>query len=131
MLFPVCIHKDADSSYGVTIPDIPGCFTAGDTLDEAIGNVQEAIECHLEGEDMPAPVPSNLAELLHDPVCDGGTWVMVDVDLGFLEKNYKRVNISLSVHDLKSIDRYAKNRKMSRSAFLARAARKIIKENSL
>lgn len=32
MRFPVVIHKDTDSDYGVTIPDLPGCFSAGTTL---------------------------------------------------------------------------------------------------
>ena len=36
MRFPIVIHKDAGSAYGVTVPDLPGCFSAGDTLEEAI-----------------------------------------------------------------------------------------------
>ena len=32
MLIPVAIHKDTDSLYGVTVPDIPGCFSAGETI---------------------------------------------------------------------------------------------------
>src|SRR5688500_17619958 len=49
MTFLVAIHKDPDSSYGVSVPDLPGCITAGDTLDEALVMAQEAIELHLEG----------------------------------------------------------------------------------
>jgi predicted RNase H-like HicB family nuclease len=49
MRFPVVIHKDADSDYGVTVPDLPGCFSAGDTIDDALTNAVEAIECHIEG----------------------------------------------------------------------------------
>ncbi|MBN0609850.1 type II toxin-antitoxin system HicB family antitoxin, partial [Pseudomonas aeruginosa] len=29
MKFPVVLHKDPDSDYGVTVPDVPGCFSAG------------------------------------------------------------------------------------------------------
>jgi predicted RNase H-like HicB family nuclease len=36
MRYPVVIHKDLDSDYGVTVPDLPGCFSAGTTLDEAL-----------------------------------------------------------------------------------------------
>ena len=34
MRFPAVIHKDEETGYGVTVPDLPGCFSAGDT-DEA------------------------------------------------------------------------------------------------
>jgi predicted RNase H-like HicB family nuclease len=60
MRYPIYIHKDPDSAYGVTVPDVPGCFSAGDTMEEAILNATEAIECHIEGllvdgEDYPTP----------------------------------------------------------------------------
>jgi predicted RNase H-like HicB family nuclease len=49
MRFPVVIHKDPDSDYGVTVPDLPGCFSAGESLDDALAQAVEAIELHLEG----------------------------------------------------------------------------------
>jgi predicted RNase H-like HicB family nuclease len=49
MQYPIFIHKDEDSAYGVIVPDLPGCFSAGDTIEEAIQNAKEAIECHIEG----------------------------------------------------------------------------------
>ena len=49
MRYPVVIHKDPASDYGVTVPDLPGCFSAGETIDEALSEVVEAIEIHLEG----------------------------------------------------------------------------------
>ena len=49
MRYPIVIHKDPDSDYGVTVPDLPGCFSGGETMDEAIENAVEAIECHIEG----------------------------------------------------------------------------------
>lgn len=48
MKYPIAIHKDIDSCYGVTVPDVPGCFSAGETLDEAMNNVQEAISLNLK-----------------------------------------------------------------------------------
>ena len=48
MKYPVAIHKDQDSCFGVSVPDIPGCFSAGETIDEALSNTQEAISDHLE-----------------------------------------------------------------------------------
>lgn len=37
------IHKDTDSCYGVSFPDVPGVFTAGDTIDEAIRNAADVL----------------------------------------------------------------------------------------
>jgi antitoxin HicB len=55
------IHKDADSCYGVSFPDVPGIFTAGDTIDEAIRKAAEVLEFaaadwqELDGSKFPAP----------------------------------------------------------------------------
>jgi len=55
------IHKDADSCYGVSFPDVPGVFTAGDTIDEAIRKAGEVLEfaaadwSDLNGDRFPAP----------------------------------------------------------------------------
>lgn len=55
------IHKDDDSSYGVSFPDVPGVFTAGDTIDEAMQKAAEVLEfaaedwADLEGKVFPAP----------------------------------------------------------------------------
>ncbi|MDE0399768.1 MAG: type II toxin-antitoxin system HicB family antitoxin [Candidatus Poribacteria bacterium] len=58
--YPLVIHKDTDSTYGVTIPDLPGCFTAGDTLEDALNQAREAVELHMEcllldGDPIPEP----------------------------------------------------------------------------
>ena len=56
------VHKEPDSDYGVSFPDLPGCITAGGTLEEAREMAAEALALHLEGMarsgmDIPAPVP--------------------------------------------------------------------------
>ena len=48
------------TAYGVVVPDLPGCFSAGDTLEEAFDNAREAIDAHCEvlaedGQDVPLP----------------------------------------------------------------------------
>ena len=45
MRYPVVVHKDPNSDYGVTVPDLPGCFSAGETMDEAL---QESFGIGLE-----------------------------------------------------------------------------------
>ncbi len=66
MLYPIAIEPGDDvHAFGVVVPDIPGCFSAGDTLDEAIANAREAIELHLEGvaeDDADIPVAGTVAQ---------------------------------------------------------------------
>ncbi len=66
MRFPIVVHKDAGSGYGVTVPDLPGCFSAGGTLDEVIESAREAIACHIEGLLMDGePVPARASLEAH------------------------------------------------------------------
>jgi antitoxin HicB len=64
------IHKDGDSCYGVSFPDVPGVITAGDTLDEALAEAAEALAFAAEGwaEDTGEPFPParNLDDLRAD-----------------------------------------------------------------
>lgn len=122
MYFPAAIFIEEDKAYGVTLPDVPGCNTAGDTLEEALGNVQEALELLLE-DATEKPSPKGLEAHKDDPVYKDAVWAMVNVDLGFMDQRTVRVNVSFPAGTLEEIDRAAKGRGLSRSAFLARAAR--------
>jgi len=44
------VHKDEDSAVGVVFPDLPGCFSAGDTYDKAIANAHTALRLYAEAE---------------------------------------------------------------------------------
>jgi antitoxin HicB len=63
--YPVRIERLADADGGgylATVPDLPGCMSDGDTPEEALKNVQEAIESWIEAakewnEDIPKPSP--------------------------------------------------------------------------
>ena len=76
MRYPVVIHKDPNSDYGVTVPDVAGCFSAGATLDEALSEVVEAIEAHLEGmliDGEAIPTPQTIEYHQNNPdYADGG-----------------------------------------------------------
>ena len=87
MRYPVVIHKDVESAYGVTVPDLPGCFSAGDTLEEAEESAREAIACHLEGLLIDGePIPARESPETHQANEDyqGGIWVLVNVDVAKL-----------------------------------------------
>jgi predicted RNase H-like HicB family nuclease len=129
MLFPVVVHKDEKSDYGVTTPDMPGCFTAATTLDEAINNIQEAAECHYVDE-AELPLASSLERFINDSEYAGGMWVMVNIDFAKLKVKAKRVNITMPENLLLEIDRYADKYHMTRSGLLAQAAGEYIHRKS-
>ncbi|MHB8763318.1 MAG: type II toxin-antitoxin system HicB family antitoxin [Deferrisomatales bacterium] len=125
MRYPVLIHKDPQSDYGVTVPDLPGCFSAGSALDEALEMAREAIECHLEGlilDGDPIPEKRPLEEHQANPEYAGAMWAIVEVDLAVLDDRAERVNITLPQRVLALIDAHARRHGESRSGFLARAA---------
>jgi predicted RNase H-like HicB family nuclease len=127
MLFPIAIELgDAKHAYGVIVPDLPGCFSAGETMEEAIANAEEAILLHLEDDFAPGnarvPSVSSLAQLQSRRDYRGFAWGVVDVDLGKLSTKSLRVNITVPERLLNTIDEYAERHGESRSAFLTRAA---------
>lgn len=119
MEYPVIIHHEKNSAFGVTVPDIPGCFSAGDTLEEALHNTVEAIHGHLEilaedGEDIPQATSV-------DNYLDADGFIgFVDIDITPYLGVTERVNITVPKLVLKKIDDYVKQHPEydSRSAFL-------------
>ena len=82
--YPIVIHKDPDSDYCVTVPDLPGCVTAGDTLDDAQNQALEAIQCHIEGlllDGEPVPEAKDLAYYQDNLDYADGTWKSVKIAL--------------------------------------------------
>lgn len=132
MLIPVAIHKDTDSLYGVTVPDIPGCFSAGETIEEALSNTREAIAFHLEGmlEDGEAVTVSTrqIEELAQEADYAGATWALIDVDLQRLSLKQTRFNVSWPEYLLARIDAYAEAHHETRSGLLAKAAERYLSE---
>ncbi len=45
----VRINKDADSDWGASVPDLPGCVATGKTIDVALRRIRGAIELHIQG----------------------------------------------------------------------------------
>jgi predicted RNase H-like HicB family nuclease len=119
------IHKDANSDYGVSFPDIPGVITAGSNLDEARKLATEALAFHLEGlaEDGEAvPEPSTLEEIM--AIAENKDGVAVLIDAPAAEVKSVRVNITLPADVLGEIDKYAEREGFTRSGFLVQAAKK-------
>ena len=125
MRFALALHTDDDVAYGVTVPDLPGCFSAGETLDQAIENAHEAIDAHVEllmDDGAPLPVVRPLADLQTDPDLAGAVWVVIDVPVERYFGPAEKINITVPKRLLQRIDAHAKARHLSRSAFLVQAA---------
>ena len=126
MRFPVVLHSDDGVRFGVTVPDLPGCFSSGDTFDAALDSVVEAIDLHLEGiieDGGEVPVPRLIAEHRANPNFADGVWASVSVDVARFDGRAEKINITLPRSLLAEIDTYAKAHGATRSGFLAEAAR--------
>ncbi|MBR1196141.1 type II toxin-antitoxin system HicB family antitoxin [Bradyrhizobium sp. AUGA SZCCT0240] len=125
--FIALIHKDADSDYGVSFPDLPGVISAGSTLDEARTMAAEALAFHLEGlaEDGEAvPEPSSLEEIMANRENKDGVAVLIQAPAANVKS--VRINITLPADVLEQIDQYAEREGFTRSGFLAQAAKKVM-----
>lgn len=131
MNYPVVIHHEDGTAYGVTVPDIPGCFSAGDTVSEALTNTKEAIEGHLQllAEDGEvAPSASDVDVYFDDDEFAGGRWALVDVDVTpFMGKAEKFTGTMPSIVLSAIEEQIKKGRAKNRSAFLTDAAMQMLK----
>jgi predicted RNase H-like HicB family nuclease len=125
MRYPIVIHRDPESDYGVTVPDLPGCFSAGETMDEAMEAVVEAIECHIEGlllDGEAIPMPKSVHHHQNNPDYAEGIWAVVPIDLNKLSGETRRVNVTLPERVLALMDTYAAQHGATRSGLIMEAA---------
>jgi predicted RNase H-like HicB family nuclease len=124
--YPIAIESgDESHSFGVVVPDLPGCFSAGDTLDEAVENSKEAIALWIESvldDGGTVPAPGMLSSHVKNPEFTGWLWAVVEIDGVLLDDHSERVNISVPRRILSRIDQYALAHGESRSGFLVNAA---------
>ena len=121
------IHKDAESDFGVSFPDLPGCITAAATLDEARDMAAEALALHFEGlaeDGVAIPEPSSLEAVMADPVNRDGVAILVAAPA--LAVKAVRINVTLPEDVLNLVDAYASANGYTRSGFLAHAAKKVM-----
>jgi len=123
MRYPIAVEPgDEDKAFGVVVPDLPGCFSAGDSLDEAFSGAEEAAAAWIDaaldaGEAI--PTPSRLESLRADPAYAGWTFGVITLDPGLLDDTIERVNISLPRRVLRRLDALAGAAGESRSGFIA------------
>lgn len=137
MFYPAYIHQDEDGSASGSFPDVPGCYFAGDTLEEAISDASSAIDAHFEllsekGIEIPTS-SGTITNLVNsrNPDYQGGCWYCLMVDLTRYMGKSERINITMPHLLIEKIDKMVgkESRYSSRSHFLAEAARKELSTN--
>lgn len=129
MRFPVYLHKTESNTYSGFVPDVVGCFFAGETVDDALTDASAAIDSHVESSTdagYEVPMATNIETHIEDENCQGGYWAFVDIDLSRYEGKAVKLNITLPQNLLTKIDSYVDHHREygSRSGFLAALARK-------
>jgi len=129
----IVLVDEADGLYGVTFPDAPGCTAMAATQEDAIDAAAEALAEWVADEvadGRGAPPARRLATVLEDTAIRealGKGAVLASVPLVLDTGRLARANISLDAGLLADIDEAARTFGVTRSAFLAAAARKQIK----
>lgn len=124
MRYPIAIEPGSeDTAFGVVVPDLPGCFSAGDTLDEALAGAEEAAAAWIDaaldsGEAIPAA--RSLDTLRRDADFAEWTFGVITLEPALFEDTVERVNVTLPRRVLKRLDAMARAAGMSRSSYIAR-----------
>ena len=122
------VLKDPDSAFGIVFPDVPGCFSAGDTFEEAVANAAEALRLHRDvasETEKSFAEPRNFEELMADPEvrAEAAGAPLVPVTLSSPNDAIIEVKVAMESQLLDRIDAAAQRTGQSRSAFLSEAAR--------
>ena len=124
------LHKDKGSDFGVSFPDFPGCVTAGRTLEEARQLAGEALALHVAGmleDGETLPEASTLDELAGDSAMKNAVAFLVSAEAP--EKTV-RVNITARESQIEAIDKLARERGMTRSAYMVQSAIRVSAEGA-
>ncbi len=123
MRYPIAIEAGTDvAAFGVVVPDLPGCFSAGDTLDDALAGAEEAAAAWLDAaldHGRAIPAASSLETLRSNPDYAGWTIGVITLDPALLDDSSERVNITLPRRVLRRLDALAGAAGESRSGYIA------------
>ena len=126
MKFTIAIEAGTKkTSFGVVVPDLPGCFSAGDTVEDAFENVREAIAAWCEAQALDKkdlPQVQSMSYWQKQKNFKGWTWGIVEVPVEKYFGPAEKINITVPALILRRIDEYAQKNGETRSGFLVRAA---------
>jgi predicted RNase H-like HicB family nuclease len=124
MRYPILIEEGTGTTaFGVVVPDLPGCFSAGDTLDEAVDAAKEAAAAWIDtalDQGMSVPRPSSLEEARRLRGYKGWAVGLVDLEDSIFDDTIERINITLPRRVLRRLDDMARTTGQSRSGLIAR-----------
>jgi predicted RNase H-like HicB family nuclease len=127
LYFRALVHKEAGSAFGVSFPDLPSVFSAADDEEDLVAKAIEALR--LWAEDQVLPTPSAHEQLLDrdDVRAELATGAFL-IRVPFIEDETRvvRANVTFEKGMLDAIDATARERGLTRSAFLASVARRAI-----
>lgn len=126
--FYALVRKDDDSAFGIEFPDLPGCFSAADDMEDILPNACEALDLWFEDTDEVLPMRLDRVQGLLSADLAAGAFLVAVPHIRQTGRQV-RANISLDRGMLDAIDKAAGERKLTRSAFLADAARKVIERH--
>ena len=128
MRYPIVIEPgNIRTAFGVVVPDMPGCFSAGDTLEQAISNAEIAAAAWIDTQldrGLNIPQPSELSKLQKNAKYANWVWAVITIDPALLDDRIERVNITLPRRVLKRLDDAAKAVGETRSGYIAQLALK-------
>ena len=132
------VDQAADGSWGVVFPDLPGCYSAGTDMDDLFANSIEALRMWAEdalAREGVVPSARDSAALMADPEVResmetaGPAGSLIQVPLLLDGGRNVRATISLDARLLQAVDAASRQRGLTRSSFLASAARAKIERN--
>jgi predicted RNase H-like HicB family nuclease len=118
--FYAIVHKDPDSAFGVSFPDLPGCFSAADDIEDVLPNACEALSLWFEDAVAVAPMRLDQVQALAAPDLAGGAFIVAVPHIRN-DRKLARINVSLDRGMLDAIDSAASERRLTRSAFITQA----------
>lgn len=131
--YPAIMFKDADSDVGIVFPDLPGCTSAGRSAEEALIAAREAAQLYIDSlveDGEPVPRPSALESVARTYAGEDG-FLSVALVPARRPGKARRVQITLDEHLLDDVDSAAAASGMSRSGWLADAARHGLRNTGL
>ena len=127
------VEEAPEGGYGVSFPDLPGCVSAGDDLDEACTNAVEALSLHLDGmleDGGDLPEARTMGQIDKDLGRPAGRFIYSAITAD-VEDDSERVNVYLPKSLLSQIQRFGERTGIdNRSTFMRLAARYYLSRES-
>ena len=123
MQYPLYVHRAGDTSFRASFPDFPLAVAQGTSMDELKIAAKQAVELAYDRSEHLIPAPTCDASELHAHEMDDGEgiWMFVDINLARVTSQAIGIQVSLLDTLLQQADLVARERHMTRSAFITLA----------